>query len=103
MSPGHATICGLAEHAHIDVVKVRLMTDKHRQLNGVIHGVKTILVNEGFMAFYKGFGMCWARVCTHSYRGVKWLINALLQLGTHTIVSFLIFERLRKWFGVDPL
>ncbi|KIP08305.1 hypothetical protein PHLGIDRAFT_29642 [Phlebiopsis gigantea 11061_1 CR5-6] len=69
----------------IDVVKIRLMTDKHRQLNGVVHGVKTILVNEGFMAFYKGFGMCWAR------------------LGTHTIVSFLIFEKLRTWFGVDPL
>lgn len=45
-----------------DVVKVRLMTDKHRQLNGVFHCVKTILVNEGPMAFYKGFSMCWGRV-----------------------------------------
>jgi hypothetical protein len=45
-----------------DVVKVRLMTDKNRQLNGVMHCVKTILVNEGPIAFYKGFGMCWGRV-----------------------------------------
>ena len=61
------------------------MTDKHRQLEGVFHGVKTILENEGPMAFYKGFSMCWAR------------------LGTHTMVSFLVFEQLRKLFGVDPL
>lgn len=38
------------------------MTDKNRQLNGVVHCVKTILVNEGPMAFYKGFSMCWGRV-----------------------------------------
>lgn len=38
------------------------MTDKNRQLNGVFHGAKTILMNEGPMAFYKGFSMCWARV-----------------------------------------
>lgn len=69
----------------VDVVKVRLMTDKNRQLHGVMHCVKTILVNEGPMAFYKGFSMCWGR------------------LGTHTIVSFLTFEKLRQLFGIDPM
>lgn len=46
----------------LDVVKVRLMTDKHRQINGVVHCVKNILLHEGPLAFYKGFGMCWGRV-----------------------------------------
>ena len=45
-----------------DVVKVRLMTDKTKQFHGVVHCVRTILVNEGPLAFYKGFGMCWGRV-----------------------------------------
>ena len=47
---------------YIDVVKVRLMTDKNRQLNGVFHCIKDILMHEGPLAFYKGFGMCWGRV-----------------------------------------
>lgn len=45
-----------------DVVKVRLMTDKNREIQGVMHCIRTILVKEGPMAFYKGFGMCWGRV-----------------------------------------
>jgi len=69
----------------VDVVKVRLMTDKSRQLNGVMDCIKTILVKEGPMAFYKGFGMCWGR------------------LGAHTIVSFLAFEKLRDLLGIDPM
>ncbi|KAI0093377.1 mitochondrial carrier [Irpex rosettiformis] len=69
----------------VDVVKVRSMTDKTKQFHGVVHCIRTILVNEGPLAFYKGFGMCWGR------------------LGTHTIVSFLAFERLRKLFGMDPM
>ncbi len=53
-----------AAHAsrHTDVVKVRLMTDTHRELNGVLHCVRSILVHEGPLAFFKGFGMCWGRV-----------------------------------------
>lgn len=80
-----AGLCCSVTSSPVDVVKVRLMTDKNRQLRGVFHGVKTILVNEGPMAFYKGFSMCWAR------------------LGTHTIVSFLIFEELRKLVGIEPV
>ena len=45
-----------------DVVKVRLMNDKHRHIEGVVHCIKNILLHEGPMAFYKGFGMCWGRV-----------------------------------------
>lgn len=66
-----------SSNKRIDVVKVRLMTDKHRQLNGVFHGVKTIFVNEGPMAFYKGFGMCWARVRTMLHSNSSWLTEDL--------------------------
>jgi len=69
----------------VDVVKVRLMNDKERKINGVLDCVKTIMTREGPMAFFKGFGMCWAR------------------LGTHTIVSFLAFERFRLLVGLGPL
>ena len=47
---------------NVDVVKVRLMNDKHREFSGVFHCVKNVLTHEGPLAFYKGFGMCWARV-----------------------------------------
>lgn len=54
----HAVVSLIA----LDVVKVRLMNDKHRHLDGVVHCVKNILLHEGPLAFYKGFGMCWGRV-----------------------------------------
>ncbi|TCD71641.1 hypothetical protein EIP91_007388 [Steccherinum ochraceum] len=69
----------------VDVVKVRLMTDKHHEFKGALDCAGKVLLHEGPMAFYKGFSMCWGR------------------LGTHTIVSFLVFERLRLLFGVGPL
>ena len=59
------SLCCSIASSPVDVVKVRLMTDKNRQLRGVFHTAKTILVNEGPMAFYKGFSMCWARVRRH--------------------------------------
>jgi Mitochondrial carrier protein len=46
----------------VDVVKVRIMNDKERQYRGVVDCVKTIMVKEGPLAFWKGFSMCWARV-----------------------------------------
>jgi len=69
----------------VDVVKVRIMNDKTRQYRGIGHCVRTILANEGPTAFYKGFLMCWAR------------------LGSHTVITYLIFERLRGLAGVRPM
>ncbi|KAH9929293.1 mitochondrial carrier [Amylocystis lapponica] len=69
----------------VDVVKVRLMNDKAREIKGALDCIKTIMTREGPLAFYKGFGMCWAR------------------LGTHTTVTFLIFERVRLLFGIDAM
>lgn len=69
----------------VDVVKVRIMNDKTRQYRSIAHCVTTIIRNEGPTAFYKGFMMCWAR------------------LGSHTVITYLIFERLRMWAGVRPM
>lgn len=38
------------------------MNDKERQYQGVSDCVKQMIQKEGPKAFYKGFGMCWARV-----------------------------------------
>ena len=46
----------------VDVVKVRLMNDKTHQFKGVFDCVGKIVAKEGLWGFYKGFGMCWARV-----------------------------------------
>ncbi|TFY77956.1 hypothetical protein EWM64_g6055, partial [Hericium alpestre] len=69
----------------VDVVKVRVMNDKERRFKGVGDCVRTIMVQEGPGAFFKGFGMCWAR------------------LGAHTVLSFVAFERLRALFGIAPM
>jgi hypothetical protein len=58
--PGCCTI-GL-KCARVDVVKVRVMNDKDRKFRSVLDCVRTMLKQEGPMAFYKGFSMCWARV-----------------------------------------
>ncbi|KAI0824034.1 mitochondrial carrier [Trametes gibbosa] len=69
----------------VDVVKVRLMNDKHHEYKGAFDCVRQVLAREGPFGFYKGFGMCWAR------------------LGTHTILTFLIFERVRYWMGIEAM
>lgn len=46
----------------VDVIKVRVHSDKERRYKGVFDCVRIMLKNEGPLAFYKGFGMCWARV-----------------------------------------
>lgn len=50
------------KHACVDVVKVRVMNDKDRRFRSVLDCVRIMLRQEGPMAFYKGFSMCWARV-----------------------------------------
>lgn len=45
-----------------DVIKVRIMNDTTNKYRGIVHCVSDILRYEGLFAFYKGFGMCWARV-----------------------------------------
>ncbi|THH08900.1 hypothetical protein EW146_g8845 [Bondarzewia mesenterica] len=77
-------ICSVTSNP-VDVVKVRVMNDNGRQYRSVSDCIKKIVTKEGPMAFFKGFGMCWAR------------------LGTHTILSFVAFERLRSSLGIAPM
>ncbi|KAH9915696.1 mitochondrial carrier [Fomitopsis serialis] len=77
-------VCSITSNP-VDVVKVRLMNDSGREYQGVSDCVRNIMAKEGPLAFYKGFGMCWAR------------------LGLHTVLTFVVFERLRLLFGVGAL
>ncbi|KZT65923.1 mitochondrial carrier [Daedalea quercina L-15889] len=77
-------VCSITSNP-VDVVKVRLMNDSGREFRGVSDCVRNIVTREGPLTFYKGFGMCWAR------------------LGLHTVLTFVVFERLRLWFGVGAL
>ncbi|KAH9832315.1 mitochondrial carrier [Rhodofomes roseus] len=77
-------VCSITSNP-VDVVKVRLMNDSEREFRGVSDCVRSIMTREGPLAFYKGFGMCWAR------------------LGLHTVLTFVVFERLRFLFGVGAL
>ncbi|KAH9174226.1 mitochondrial carrier [Lactarius sanguifluus] len=77
-------ICSVTSNP-VDVVKVRVMNDKERKFGSVLDCVRTMLRQEGPMAFYKGFSMCWAR------------------LGAHTVLCFVAFERLRALFGIAPM
>ncbi|KAF8313201.1 mitochondrial carrier [Clavulina sp. PMI_390] len=61
----------------VDVIKVRIMNDTTSRYRGILHCVSDVFRFEGPLAFYKGFGMCWAR------------------LGTHTVVTYMIYEQLR--------
>ena len=38
------------------------MNDKTHQYKGALDCIRQVMVNEGPFGFYKGFGMCWARV-----------------------------------------
>jgi len=68
----------------VDVIKVRIMQDRSRSLTA-FHSLAQLLANEGPLALYKGFAMCWAR------------------LGSHSVISLILFERFRAFFGVKPL
>ena len=76
----------------VDVIKTRIMNQKVRgQLNPELMYSSTLdcflktLKSEGPLAFYKGFIPNWIRI------------------GPHTIITFLIFEQLRKLVGMRPV
>ncbi|SOV08578.1 related to mitochondrial uncoupling protein 3 [Ustilago sp. UG-2017a] len=77
-------VCSLTS-APFDTVKVRLMQDKSREFKTAFDCLANLVAHEGPFALYKGFGMCWAR------------------LGSHTVISLILFERFRTLFGVKPL
>lgn len=74
----------------IDLIKSRYMNQQFVDGKGVLYRstldclLKTVR-SEGVTAIYKGFMMNWLRI------------------GPHTITTFLIFERLRKLAGMNPV
>ncbi|CAO1618340.1 unnamed protein product [Sympodiomycopsis kandeliae] len=79
-------VCSAASQP-IDTIKVRLMSRPSIQgvkVSSMTH-LSDLLKNEGPLALWKGFGMCWAR------------------LGSHTVISLILFEAFRGLFGVKPL
>ncbi|KAJ1031847.1 hypothetical protein NDA13_002233 [Ustilago tritici] len=77
-------VCSLTS-APFDTVKVRLMQDKSREFKTAFDCLANLVAHEGPFALYKGFAMCWTR------------------LGSHTVISLILFERFRTLFGVKPL
>jgi hypothetical protein len=62
LSPLPLVVVIRLKYARVDVVKVRVMNDRERKFKSVFDCVRIMLRQEGPMAFYKGFSMCWARV-----------------------------------------
>ncbi|KAK3828145.1 MAG: mitochondrial substrate carrier family protein [Benniella sp.] len=89
-----STIAGLVcsiSTSPIDTVKVRYMNQQFSPSGkGALYSsaidcaIKTVR-NEGPLALYKGFLMCW------------------LRLGPHTMMSLMIFEKLRSFVGLNPV
>lgn len=73
----------------VDVIKSRIM-NQHSS-NSTTHYTGTydcftkIVKNEGVLGLYKGFFPNWMRI------------------GPHTIVTFLVYEELRKFFGIAAI
>ncbi|KAF9356910.1 hypothetical protein BGX26_004542 [Mortierella sp. AD094] len=83
-------VCSVTS-APLDVCKVRIMNQPVGPTgqgllyrNTVDCAIKTVQ-REGPLALYKGFSMCW------------------LRLGPHTMLSLMIFEKLRNWVGLNPV
>lgn len=66
------------------MVKVRLMNDKKHEYKGTFDCVRQIMVKEGVFGFYKGFGMCWARVSySHIYIKLEMLMLQNIAWNTY--------------------
>ncbi|ORY00067.1 mitochondrial carrier [Basidiobolus meristosporus CBS 931.73] len=78
-------VCSLVT-SPMDLVKSRLMLqrDQHKY-RGILDCAFQTVKYEGFLGLYRGFMMNW------------------LRLGPHTIITFLIFEKLRHLAGIKPL
>ena len=74
----------------VDVIKTRIMNQKVQGKSGTLYTstgdclLKTFK-GEGLLGFYKGFIPNWLRI------------------GPHTVITFLIFEQLRRIVGMRPV
>ncbi|CAH1783501.1 unnamed protein product [Owenia fusiformis] len=80
---GFVTACTTSP---VDVIKTRIMNQKGKaKYSSTVHCLIKTIQAEGPLGLYKGFIPNWMRI------------------GPHTVVSFLIFEQLRKLVGMDPV
>ncbi|KAG9114433.1 hypothetical protein FRC07_007665, partial [Ceratobasidium sp. 392] len=89
-------VCSIASNP-VDVIKVRLMNDRARTYNGILDCILKTTHNEGPLAFYKGFGMCWIRLGSHTTLTLL-LISQLIKPGI-----FLMFSVMPQVRGLYPL
>jgi len=75
----------------MDVIKTRIMNQKlgpngeNLVYKGTIDCLVKTVQSEGFLGLYKGFFPNWMRI------------------GPHTIVTFLVYEELRKLSGIGTI
>ncbi|KJE90473.1 uncoupling protein 2 [Capsaspora owczarzaki ATCC 30864] len=68
-----------------DCVKTRVMQDREGKYQGSMDCFRKTLQQEGPRAFMKGWVPAW------------------LRLGPHTVITFMLIERLRFWCGLNSL
>ena len=73
--------------APFDLMKSRFMSSKRGDENygNIYSTIKNIWKTEGFFGFYKGYTV------------------VLIRNVPHTIIGFLVFEKLRKSVGIRPV
>lgn len=64
----------------IDITKTRLQSMKNNEYSGTIDVLVKVVKNEGFFSLWKGF------------------TPYFLRLGPHTIITFIVLEKLNKLF-----
>ncbi|TNV76456.1 hypothetical protein FGO68_gene8735 [Halteria grandinella] len=75
----------------VDIIKTRLMNqskssaDGTCQYNGMLDCARKIRQSEGLRGFYRGFTAQWVR------------------MGPFTIIQLMVWERLRKWYGIKGI
>ncbi|CAF0874752.1 unnamed protein product [Didymodactylos carnosus] len=69
----------------IDLIKSRIMNAPSGRYRSVIDCGRQVLRAEGLRGFYTGFVPVWLRI------------------GPHTMVTFLVFEQLRRLAGMKPI
>ncbi|CAK4611039.1 unnamed protein product [Aphanomyces euteiches] len=69
----------------VDVIKTRIMHQKTVVYANAFDALRKIVKNEGIAGLYKG-----------------WLPN-WMRLGPHTMITLMIFEEMRKLFGLPPV
>jgi hypothetical protein len=71
----------------VDILKTRLMNQPvdNKLYSGIFDCARKVYINEGISGFYKGFTAQWTR------------------MGPFTIIQLMVWERLRKIFGMQGI